>query len=71
LKTSDEFTVPLCRQHHRELHHSGNEPAWWHEMGIDPLPVARDLWERSHARRNGHSGSRRVSAATPPVPSVE
>jgi hypothetical protein len=26
-KVSDEFTVPLCRTHHRELHHTGNERA--------------------------------------------
>ena len=25
LKVSDEFTVPLCRGHHRELHQTGNE----------------------------------------------
>lgn len=62
LKASDEFTVPLCRQHHRELHRSGNEVAWWHEMGIDPRPVARDLWQRSHARPNGVS--RRTSVST-------
>ena len=24
MKVSDEFTVPLCREHHRQLHHSGN-----------------------------------------------
>jgi hypothetical protein len=27
-KVSDEFTVPLCRGHHREVHRSGNEAAW-------------------------------------------
>ena len=43
-KVSDEFTVPLCRAHHRELHHSGNEAAWWHDMGIDPLEITRELW---------------------------
>ena len=43
-KVSDEFTVPLCRAHHRELHHSGNEAAWWHDMGIDPIDIARELW---------------------------
>ena len=43
-KVSDEFTVPLCRAHHRELHHTGNERAWWHDMGIDPLSVAERLW---------------------------
>src|SRR6185295_10084573 len=36
-KVSDEFTVPLCRKHHRDLHHGGNEAAWWHDMGIDPI----------------------------------
>jgi hypothetical protein len=28
-KVSDEFTVPLCRDHHRQLHQCGNEVAWW------------------------------------------
>src|SRR5262249_4052318 len=27
LKVSDEFTVPLCRGHHRQLHQAGNELA--------------------------------------------
>jgi hypothetical protein len=40
-KVSDEFTVPLCRSHHRELHNEGNESAWWHDMGIDPFVRAR------------------------------
>jgi hypothetical protein len=48
-KVSDEFTVPLCRTHHRELHRTGNERAWWHDMGIDPLPVAARVWDESHA----------------------
>jgi hypothetical protein len=46
-KVGDEFTVPLCRNHHRELHHEGNEVAWWHDMGIDPLAIARGLWSES------------------------
>src|SRR5262245_19113949 len=29
LKVSDEFTVPLCRGHHRQLHQPGNEAGWW------------------------------------------
>ena len=29
LKVSDEFTVPLCRAHHRELHRTGKESDWW------------------------------------------
>ena len=27
-KVSDEFTVPLCRGHHREVHHCSDEAAW-------------------------------------------
>ena len=29
LKVSDEFAVPLCRAHHRELHRAGKEVDWW------------------------------------------
>ncbi len=48
-KVSDEFTVPLCRGHHRELHRSANEMQWWHRQNIDALKIARTLWRRSHA----------------------
>ena len=44
MKVSDEFTVPLCREHHRQIHHAGNEQAWWHNLSIKPLPIAQDLW---------------------------
>jgi hypothetical protein len=47
-KVSDEFTVPLCNLHHRELHDQGNEPAWWIDRKVNPLPIARELWIRSH-----------------------
>jgi len=50
-KVSDEFTVPVCRLHHRELHRHGDEAAWWNEINIDPLPIALRLWQQ--ARRNG------------------
>ena len=43
-KASDEFTVPLCRGHHREVHRCGDESAWWRCQGIDALRVARALW---------------------------
>ena len=48
LKVSDEFTVPLCRGHHRELHQAGNEVAWWERMKIKALDAANDLWEQTH-----------------------
>jgi len=43
-KVSDEFTVPLCRTHHRQVHDRGDERAWWEEVRIDPQPIARQLW---------------------------
>jgi hypothetical protein len=53
-KVSDEFTVPLCRIHHRALHRFGSEVAWWLKAGLEPLVVARTLWENSR-RRIGQS----------------
>jgi hypothetical protein len=56
-KVSDEFTVPLCRLHHREVHRSGSETQWWANVGVDPLPVAERLWKRR--LRHGVSERRR------------
>jgi hypothetical protein len=50
LKVSDEFTVPLCRGHHRQLHQAGSEVAWWGNLQINALEVAKGLWEQSHAK---------------------
>ena len=47
-KVSDEFTVPLCRGRHREVHRSGDEAVWWSKAGIDPLGAARTLWIETH-----------------------
>src|SRR5262249_23104387 len=49
LKVSDEFTVPLCRIHHRQLHQVGNEAAWWEDLQINALEIARGLWQQSRA----------------------
>lgn len=48
-KVSDEFTVPLCRVHHQDLHRHGNERAWWADMNMAPLPMAKELWNLSLA----------------------
>jgi hypothetical protein len=50
-KVSDEFTVPVCRVHHRELHRHGDEASWWKRIDIDPIPFALGLWQ--HTRLNG------------------
>jgi hypothetical protein len=47
-KVSDEFVVPLCRGHHRELHRHGDESAWWSKSGVDPTVLARTLWLEMH-----------------------
>ena len=44
LKVSDEFTVPLCRTHHRDIHSFGDEVAWWERRAIDPVATAQMLW---------------------------
>jgi hypothetical protein len=48
-KVSDEFTVPLCREHHQALHRHGNEMGWWANVNLRPLEVAKSLWERTVA----------------------
>ena len=47
-KVSDEFTVPLCRGHHREVHRCGDEAVWWSKTGIDATAAARVLWLKTH-----------------------
>jgi hypothetical protein len=47
-KVSDEFAVPLCRGHHRAVHRSRDERAWWRQAGIYPIKVARSLWKETH-----------------------
>jgi hypothetical protein len=60
-KVSDEFTVPLCRGHHRELHRGGDEEVWWQKYGIDPMSAARALWIKTHALQNPTSESSQFS----------
>ena len=48
-KVSDEYTIPVCRLHHRELHRYGDEASWWAAINVDPIPVAFELWRRSHS----------------------
>jgi ERF superfamily len=50
LKASDEFTVPLCRIHHRAVHRASDEQACWQEARIDPLNIAQQLWQTSRMK---------------------
>ena len=64
-KVSDEFTVPLCRIHHREVHRAGNESGWWTTVGIDPLAAAHSLWRHS---RGGFPAAERTSPERSAMP---
>jgi hypothetical protein len=64
-KVSDEFTVPLCRGHHRELHRCGNEAGWWRNAGVDPTISARALWLETHPLRADPNGRATALADLP------
>jgi len=66
-KVSDEFTVPLCRLHHRELHRYGDEASWWAGISIDPPPIALEFWGRSRgdAAKAGPEGRASARAVVP------
>ena len=66
LKVSDEFTVPLCRGHHRQLHQAGNEETWWAARNIAALAVANDLWVQTHPNSAPFDNS--ISETNPIVP---
>jgi ERF superfamily len=46
-KVSDEFAVPLCRVHHRDLHRRSDEKAWWEAAKIEPMAIAQRLWRET------------------------
>jgi len=64
-KVSDEFAVPLCRAHHRAVHRSHDERAWWRQAGLDPIKVARRLWKAT--RGIGPQRSQRAPLPLPPA----
>ena len=59
MKVSDEFTVPLCRGHHRQLHQAGNEVIWWE---ILENQRTRDC-QRTLAEKSGEGISNRSKGA--------
>src|SRR5262249_3281825 len=68
-KVSDEFAVPLCRGHHRAVHRSRDERAWWKQAGIDPIKVARRLWKATRGigqRQSQRAAFPRLHAAAAP-----
>ncbi len=67
-KVSDEYTVPVCRVHHRELHDYGDEASWWAAGNVDPMLIALELWRRSRlAHLPEGSEFRQTSEAAAPA----
>jgi hypothetical protein len=70
-KVSDEYTVPLCRTHHRDLHRRGDELTWWQQLNIHPRLTASALWAQTHPApaaseaNHGKSCSAAAAAGTP------
>ena len=51
-KVSDEFIVPLCRGHHREVHRFGDEAGCWKKaISFQPSPPARCGWRPIRCRQ--------------------
>jgi len=65
-KSSDEFTVPLCRAHHSAVHRVGDERAWWKAAGIDPTPIAGELWSHTRQGRRGTLESEPANTGSTP-----
>jgi hypothetical protein len=66
-KVSDEFTVPLCRTHHREVHRGGDEAAWWNKFGVDPCRVAAALWGQTRPVRSATEVPNHNQSTTTPA----
>ena len=63
-RVSDEFTVPLCRVHHRELHRQGDERAWWSKLNIDPMPIALRFWQHTRGISTAWQGKAEPQPST-------
>jgi hypothetical protein len=68
-KVSDEFAVPLCRVHHRALHRTGDERAWWAAAGIDPTKTARNLWQRTRGTQQDQRAKKPAKSVQPEIAS--
>ena len=53
MKSGDDHAVPLCQWVHHDarsphgVHFVGDERAWWAALGVDPIKLAAEYWERS------------------------
>jgi hypothetical protein len=45
MKVGDNWTIPLCHQHHEGVHHYGNEKAHWARVGVDVMKWAKENYD--------------------------
>ena len=69
MKRGDEFTFPHSRLHHRDVHQASNELAWRRDLKIDPIEVAKKLWQQSHAKNTSAAEAPERPGISPPEPS--
>lgn len=50
LKNGDDYTIPLCRKHHDELHNFGDEKLFLDLHGIDANLILRQMKEDGDGR---------------------
>jgi hypothetical protein len=55
--------------HHRQLHQAGNQEAWWENLRIYALEIARGLWVQTHpgsaTKPVPHDGDERANNLSP------
>jgi len=55
LKVGDNWVVPMCHEHHMDIHHYGNEKKWWTIQGVDPIEWAKKNWSKYNETRSKKS----------------
>jgi hypothetical protein len=46
VKNGDDYTIPLCRKHHDELHMFGDEKLFLDMYGVDPVKILDEIKRR-------------------------
>jgi hypothetical protein len=56
VKNGDDYTIPLCRRHHDELHAMGDEAVFLALHGIDPVLILRQINGGQDGEEQGNTG---------------
>ena len=63
LKSGDRWAVPLCTEHHGQLHGQGDERVFWALYGVDAEGWATREYERWVRRRSSTNARQERSGA--------